>query len=101
MQERRLNGTKKTMQNYAEWDADGGTYKIWLEDEQSLEEKLKVIKSNNLAGVAEWSLGMEGLWCVGSDSSVCKLIRHLRKRHPLSAYILIYVGKGMILCEGE
>ncbi len=49
----------ETMQNYAQWEADGGTYKIWLEDNQSLEEKLKVIKSNNLAGVAEWSLGME------------------------------------------
>lgn len=56
-----------TKQNYAQWDADGGTYKIWLEDSQSLEEKLKVIKSNNLAGVAEWSLGME-------DSSVWDLI---------------------------
>lgn len=55
---------EETMQNYAEWEADGGTYKIWLEDDQSLEEKLKVIKSNNLAGVAEWSLGMEdsGVW---------------------------------------
>ncbi len=51
-------------QNYAQWDADGGTYKIWLEDSRSLEEKLKVIKSDNLAGVAEWSLGMEdpGVW---------------------------------------
>ena len=49
-----------TKQNYAEWEADGGTYKIWLEDSQSLEEKLKVIKANNLAGVAEWCLGMEG-----------------------------------------
>lgn len=48
-----------TKQNYAEWEADGGTYKIWLEDTQSLEEKLKVIRENNLAGVAEWSLGME------------------------------------------
>lgn len=46
-------------QNYAQWDADGGTYKIWLEDVQSLEEKLKVIRQNELAGVAEWSLGME------------------------------------------
>ena len=46
-------------QNYAEWEADGGVYKIWLEDNQSLEEKLKVIKANGLAGVAEWSLGME------------------------------------------
>lgn len=33
-----------TRQNYAQWDADGGTYKIWLEDSQSLEEKLKLIK---------------------------------------------------------
>lgn len=48
-----------TMQNYAEWEADGGTYRIWLEDRQSLEAKLKVIAENNLAGVAEWSLGME------------------------------------------
>ena len=50
---------EETGQNYAEREADGGTYKIWLEDNRSLEEKLKVIKSNNLAGVAEWSLGME------------------------------------------
>lgn len=49
----------KTKQNYAEWEADGGIYKIWLEDEQSLEEKMKLIKSENLAGVAEWSLGFE------------------------------------------
>lgn len=46
-------------QNYAQWDADGGTYKIWLEDQASLEEKLKMIKSENLAGVAEWKLGQE------------------------------------------
>ena len=53
-----------TKQNYAEWEADGGTYRIWLEDEKSLEEKLKVIRENSLAGVAEWSLGMEssGVW---------------------------------------
>lgn len=49
----------KTKQNYAEWEADGGVYKIWLEDVQSLEEKMKLIKSENLAGVAEWSLGLE------------------------------------------
>ena len=49
----------RTKQNYAEWEADGGTYKIWLEDNQSLEEKLKVIRDNQLAGVAEWRLGWE------------------------------------------
>ena len=55
---------EETKQNYAEWEAEGGTYKIWLEDAQSLEEKLKVITANDLAGVAEWSLGMEdsGVW---------------------------------------
>ena len=50
---------ENTSQNYAEWEADGGTYKIWLEDNQSLEEKLKVISANDLAGVAEWRLGWE------------------------------------------
>ena len=49
-----------TRQNYAQWDADGGTYKIWLEDSQSLEEKLKLIKKNDLAGVAEWE--NSGVW---------------------------------------
>ncbi len=37
--------------------------------------------------------------CVGSDTSVYKLIRRPRKRHPLFAYILIYVEKGMVLCS--
>lgn len=51
-------------QHYAQWESEGGTYKIWLEDSTSLEEKLKLIKSNNLAGVAEWCLGSEnsGVW---------------------------------------
>lgn len=53
-----------TKQNYAEWKTAEGTCKIWLEDEQSLEEKLKVVSENDLAGVAEWSLGWEepGVW---------------------------------------
>ena len=48
-----------TKQYYAQWEYEGGVYKIWLEDMTSLEEKLKLIKSNNLAGVAEWKLGWE------------------------------------------
>lgn len=48
-----------TKQNYAQWETEEGTYKIWLEDEKSLEEKLKLIKSDKLAGVAEWKLGWE------------------------------------------
>lgn len=54
----------KTRQNYAQWETDGGTYKIWLEDSKSIEEKLILIKDNELAGVAEWRLGWEnsGIW---------------------------------------
>ena len=53
-----------TRQNYAEWEEEGGVYKIWLEDFDSLEEKLKLSNEHNLAGVAEWKLGWEnsGVW---------------------------------------
>lgn len=46
-------------QNYAQWETEEGVYKIWLEDSTSIEEKLKLIKQNKLAGVAEWKLGWE------------------------------------------
>ena len=48
-----------TGQNYAEWEADGATYKVWLEDEDALENKLKLMKKYDLAGVAAWRLGFE------------------------------------------
>lgn len=53
-----------TKQNYAEWEVQEGTYKIWLEDFASLEEKLKISKEHDLAGVASWKLGLEnsGVW---------------------------------------
>ena len=50
---------KATGQNYAEWEADGATYKVWLEDEDALEAKLKLMKKHDLAGVAAWRLGFE------------------------------------------
>lgn len=50
---------KVTGQNYAEWEADDATYKVWLEDEEALEAKLKLMKEHNLAGVASWRLGFE------------------------------------------
>jgi spore germination protein YaaH len=48
-----------TGHNYAEWEADGATYKVWLEDEDALENKLKLMKEYDLAGVAAWRLGFE------------------------------------------
>ena len=41
--------------------AEDGTarYSIWMEDEQSVEEKMKLIQKYDLAGVAQWRLGFE------------------------------------------
>lgn len=50
---------KEVSQNYAEAATDTGTVKIWLEDEESLEAKMKLIEQYELAGVAEWKLGFE------------------------------------------
>lgn len=46
-------------QYYAEYEKDGKTYKIWIEDQNSIEEKLKVYQENGLAGAAFWKLGFE------------------------------------------
>lgn len=48
-----------TNQNYAEWEVEGATYKIWLEDETALEAKLQLMKEYKLAGTAGWRLGYE------------------------------------------
>lgn len=46
-------------QYVAEYENGGKTYKIWIENEASLEEKLKVMKEHGLAGAAYWKLGFE------------------------------------------
>lgn len=48
-----------TSQYYAEFKADGDTYKIWLEEETSLDKKMETVFSKNVAGVAFWKLGFE------------------------------------------
>ncbi len=46
-------------QYYAQYENNGVTYKIWLEDATSLEQKLNVMKDHDLAGGAFWKLGLE------------------------------------------
>lgn len=49
----------KTGQYYAEFEQDGSTYSIWMEDNKSLDLKLQVFEDNKLAGVSFWKLGFE------------------------------------------
>ena len=46
-------------QNYAEYESDGTIYQCWLEDVESLRVKLEVMKTQEIAGVASWKLGIE------------------------------------------
>lgn len=46
-------------QYVAEYASGDKTFKVWIENEASLEEKLKVFKEHELAGVAYWKLGLE------------------------------------------
>ena len=48
-----------TGQYYIELEYEGSIYQMWLEEERSIEEKLKLIKQYELAGVASWRLGYE------------------------------------------
>lgn len=58
------NGAEKvwdetTGQYYAEYTADGKTYRMWLEEEESIALKAGLIKEYKLAGIAAWKLGFE------------------------------------------
>lgn len=66
--ERRMtaNGAEKTWladmgQYYTQYENGGVTYKIWLEDATSLEEKLKVMEEHGFAGASFWKLGLENV----------------------------------------
>lgn len=48
---------ESTCQNYAEWTSGEVTYKIWLEDADSISVKLNVMSTKGIGGVAVWRLG--------------------------------------------
>lgn len=52
-----------TGQNYVEFQLDDSTYKMWMEDADSLERKLDVIfaeyDGKKVAGISAWKLGLE------------------------------------------
>lgn len=46
-------------QYYGEYVMGDATHKIWLEEENSIERKLKLVEKYDLAGVSGWKLGLE------------------------------------------
>lgn len=53
-------------QNCGEYEDGNDLYQVWLEDEESIAAKMELIKKYELAGVAEWKLGLErtSIWKV-------------------------------------
>ncbi|MBO4903132.1 MAG: SH3 domain-containing protein [Lachnospiraceae bacterium] len=47
---------EETAQNYAEWQKGERTYKVWLEDGDSLSAKVQTMHNFHLAGIAAWQL---------------------------------------------
>ena len=57
-------------QNYGEYTSSDGTlHQIWMEDAESIGQKIDSMKAQNIAGIAAWSLGMEtsDIWDVISS----------------------------------
>lgn len=46
-------------QYYGEYEEDGCIYRVWIEDARSIEQKMQLIRQQELAGVACWKLGLE------------------------------------------
>lgn len=53
-------------QFYSEFVKDGATYKVWLEDEKSMNLRTSLVHKYELAGAAAWRLDFEapGIWSV-------------------------------------
>lgn len=59
---------------YAELKKDGDTYRMWQEEDKSIEAKMKAIYDADVAGCAEWKLGLE------ADSVWNVIIKYLKKK---------------------
>ncbi|GKX30619.1 hypothetical protein SH1V18_30990 [Vallitalea longa] len=56
-------------QYYGDYKEDNIVYKMWLEDERSIEEKVKLAIDNEIAGVSGWTIGLakDKVWDVLVD----------------------------------
>ena len=60
---------ENTKQYYIEYEQNGTTYKMWIEDEESLKAKLNLVNQYDLAGGAFWSKDRESntVWGIIAD----------------------------------
>lgn len=50
-------------QLYAEKQVEDGLYKIWLENSDTIADRIQIVNTYNLAGYGAWKLGLETLDC--------------------------------------
>ena len=53
------NWDDELKQYYAEYEENGSIYKIWVENEKSVQEKIKLANNYKLAGIAFWEKDRE------------------------------------------
>ena len=60
-----------TKQYYVEYTKNGATYKMWIEDEESIKAKLELVQKYELAGSAFWEKDREtpGVWKLVKEMS--------------------------------
>ncbi len=61
-----LKWDETTGQYYGEYKKDNAVFKMWLEEDESIEAKMKLINQADVVGVAGWKLGLEkeSIWDV-------------------------------------
>lgn len=50
---------EKSGQNYAEYTSGSVTYKLWLEDLDSMKKRVEIVNKYNLLGISGWQKGLE------------------------------------------
>lgn len=55
----KIQWNEETGQHYAEFKTEDGLNKVWLEDDKSVELRMKAASDAGVAGTAYWKLGME------------------------------------------
>ena len=80
---------EKNEQNYVEYVSDGFTYKVWVEDMDSLRWRLDLVNTNDLAGVACWQKNF-------ANSDVWNLIQQNNKEshyHLMMTFFMTNLNK--------